>query len=384
MTRKRIAFLKVGLFSYTNVSVEKLLVERFPELEVETIDVFGDLLKRNKFVILQNLWHIARLYGRRVIFNRAAFLGCFYQTPFLFHQIRKRVRQRLAPKAGQYAFSFQTQSIFDASLPGLPHFVYTDHTNLANLYYPGFDRRELKAPAWIELEKSIYANALRSFTMSRHIERSIVEQYGGNPHRVSCVYAGSNTTIKPVALDNRHYGNKQILFVGVDWQRKGGPELIEAFKRVLQKHPDARLAIVGCSPELSTPNCDIVGRVPVDQVARYYPRASVFCLPSRLEPFGIVCLEAFMHKIPVVASRIGALPDFIEEGKSGRLVDSTNVAQFAAALIELIEDPAKCRQFGETGCEAVKNRYTWDAVGVRLRNEIQAALSSNNGPPAPG
>ena len=103
---------------------------------------------------------------------------------------------------------------------------------------------------------------------------------------MSCVYAGSNTTIKPVALDNRHYGNKQILFVGVDWQRKGGPELIEAFKRVLQKHPDARLAIVGCSPELSTPNCDIVGRVPVDQVVpRSARRVSMPWISSLVERF---------------------------------------------------------------------------------------------------
>ena len=72
-------------------------------------------------------------------------------------------------------------------------------------------------------------------------------------------------------------------------------EMVEAFRRVLQTHPDARLAVVGCSPSVNVPNCEIVGRVPVDKVAGYYPRASVRCLPSRLEPFGIVCIEAYLH-----------------------------------------------------------------------------------------
>ncbi len=374
MTRKRIAFIKEGLFSHTNTSVGKLLAETFPELELETIDVFDDVLRRNKWVVLMNLWAIARLYGRSGLASRSAIQQCFYQTPFLFHKIRNLLHQRLEGRAGEFAFSFQTQSIYDGSLPGLPHFVYTDHTHLANLDYPGFEPRQLHAPAWIELEKQIYANATRTFTMSKHIERSIVEQYAGDPRRVSCVYAGSNTVIKSVPLNNDNYTNKHILFVGVDWERKGGPELIEAFKRVLHKHPDARLTIVGCSPQISLSNCQVVGRVPVDQVALYYPQASVLCLPSRLEPFGIVCIESYMHKVPVVASRIGALPDFIDHGKSGLLVDPSNAPQFAAALIELIEDPAKCQRFGAAGYASVKDRYTWESVGHHLHDEITAAL----------
>ena len=76
-----------------------------------------------------------------------------------------------------------------------------------------------------------------------------------------------------------------------------------------------------------------------------------------------------------MASRIGALPDFTDDGKrSSRLVEPGNMSQFAAALVEFIENPEKCRQFGEAGYDSVRDRFTWDAVGLPLRDEIKAML----------
>jgi len=109
-------------------------------------------------------------------------------------------------------------------------------------------------------------------------------------------------------------------------------------------------------------------------VKDYYARSSIFCLPTRLEPFGIVFVESLLNKIPIVATNIGALPDIVEDGKSGRLVASHQVGELAAALLELLADPEKCRRFGEYGHQAVRERYSWDAVGARIRTEIEAIL----------
>ena len=70
---------------------------------------------------------------------------CFWRTPFIFQKTRQLLRAMLAPRREEFAFSVQTQSLYDASLPGLPHFVYTDHTHLANLGYPAFSRDRLFA-----------------------------------------------------------------------------------------------------------------------------------------------------------------------------------------------------------------------------------------------
>src|SRR5207253_9039881 len=125
--------------------------------------------------------------------------------------------------------------------------------------------------------------------------------------------------------------NKQILFVGVDWERKGGPELAAAFKLVRERIPAARLVVVGVSPKLDLPNCEIIGRVPLERVQEYFVSSSVFCLPSRIKPFGIACIEALMNRIPVVATRINALADMVEDHKSGRLVDCGDVEGLAGA-----------------------------------------------------
>ena len=375
--RKKIAFIKEGNYSHINRSVRDILIRQFPDCEVEEIDVLADLLRRERTAIPVNFCHILKLYGPDIISRHKTVRDSFFRTPYIFHKVKRAVQAHLSRGGDDYLFSIQTQSQYDASVPGLPHFVYTDHTHLANLNYPGFDPDELFDKSWIRLERTIYLNATKTFTMSRQGERSVSEQYGCDPRRVTCVYAGSNAVVDPLPLENVDYTNQHVLFMGVEWERKGGPELVEAFKLVLKQHPGATLTIVGCSPTVDLPNCRIVGHVELEKVPAYFARASVFCLPSRIEPFGIVCVEAFLHKLPVVASRIGALPDFIADGQTGRLVPPGNIQQLAEALCDLLANPQTCRRLGEAGCELVRERYTWPAVGARLKKEIEQVLDKN-------
>ena len=370
---KKIAFIKFGLFSHTNASVSAMLHQHFAEYELEVIDIV-ELLGRDEAAQILNALQILKYYGRDLLRRRHSFRACHFRTPYMFARIRKRMQQRLGRNVSSYVFSFQTQSLYDASVPGLPHFVYTDHTHLSNLYYPGVDRSKLFARAWIDLEASLYRNATRVFTMSQHVRHSLLEHYRCDPERVLCVFAGSNLPGPLIPLQNDQYRNQRILFAGVDWARKGGPDLIVAFKTVQDRHPNARLIIVGCSPQLELRNCDIVGRVPLDQMKNYYSQASIFCLPTRLEPFGIVFVESLLNKIPVVGSNLGAIPEIVENGKSGYLVEPNNPAELARALGELLSDPQKCSRFGEHGHRAVKERYSWDSTGKRIRQEIQAAM----------
>ena len=106
--------------------------------------------------------------------------------------------------------------------------------------------------------------------------------------------------------------------------------------------------------------------------------ASVFCLPTRAEPFGIAVVEAFHHRLPVVASNIGAMPDLVRNGESGRLVPPDNPAALADALVALLSDPAQCRRMGERGCEIAREHYSWDAVGDKVRAGILADLAKTS------
>ena len=374
--RKRIAYFKRGLFSYSNVRTGEQLRRVFPEYEVEEIDIAERFLRRRKGVAVWNFLLTLSLYGGAIARRQQALRLCLIRTPYIFRRIRQWVREEFGPRKSEYAFSFQTQSLFDASIPGLPHFVYTDHAHLTNLSYPGFSRDQLVARDWIDLEQDIYRNANHTFVMSEHVRDSLRDRYQCPPERSSCVYAGSNVDTNPVPLDNDNYGNKTIVFVGVEWERKGGPTLLAAFKRVLEKIPDARLVIVGCQPSVSHPQIQAVGRVSHDEVKAQLARASVLCLPTRVEPFGIAVIEAYYHQLPVVVSRIGAMPHLVKHGETGLLVEPDNSAALAAALVELLSDPAKCAAFGKSGAQFVEGRFSWDAVGDRMSEKIRAEVGN--------
>jgi len=221
----------------------------------------------------------------------------------------------------------------------------------------------------------MYQNARLNFTMSSHVSRSLVDQYGCPRTRVVCVYTGSN--VAPAEAGNTdldRFVQKNILFVGIDWERKGGPVLLEAFREVRRSHPTAKLTIVGCAPKIAMPGCRVVGRVQSVEVSKFYQTASVFCMPTTVEPFGIVFLEAFAHGLPIVATNIGAIPDFVEQGRSGYMVDCNDAAQLANRLNELLADPARCAAFGIRGQALVGNRYTWAATTERLAFHIKRCI----------
>ena len=139
---------------------------------------------------------------------------------------------------------------------------------------------------------------------------------------------------------------------------------------MLTVHSDARLTIVGCSPSLDVPNCHVVGKVTLGETNQYYREGSIFCMPTTLEAFGISFIEAMSHQLPVIGTSIGAMPDFIEEGRNGYLVRPFDVETLAARLIELLGDPDRCRTMGVRSRELVRERFNWKQVGATIRHHI--------------
>ena len=370
--RRAFAFVKLGSFSGANEHILRHLSLEFPDLEPAVIDL-SELRVFRKRDAVRLTWSVAREYGASACMTKGRMLARMLRTEYAFDALRARVLQQLGSRP--FVFTFQTQSLFDASVSGIPHFIYTDHTHLANLSYPGKSATPMASAPWRAKERLIYDHARLNFTMSSHITRSLIEQYGCSREKVRCVYAGGNIQpVDPQNLGVERFAAKRILFVGLEWERKGGPVLLEAFRQVRRAHPTAELVIVGCSPQVSVPGCRILGRVPLAEVAKLYRSASVFCLPTNVEPFGFVFLEAFAHGLPIVATDIGAIPDFIEEGKSGFMVECWGVDLLARRLSELLTDPARCAAFGARGRALVSDRYTWSSTAHRIAAHIKQSI----------
>ena len=148
----------------------------------------------------------------------------YLRTTYAFTQLHYAMRELIDPR--RHAFSFQMQSLYDASVPGVPHFIYTDHTHLSNLHYPDFDRSALG----FSRLAGIGAHSLRERGGGfhpQHRRRGRSDTfYERIAAKIECVYAGSNVDVTHYGPpDNHGYSNQRIFFVGIDWYRKGGPEL---------------------------------------------------------------------------------------------------------------------------------------------------------------
>ena len=373
MAKKKIAYFLTGRIPFFVVIIADILQELFPEYEVEVINILK-MVRARKDIVFINAFSMVSNFGLRVLTGKMDLAYAFFATPYIHDQMKKLARKRVS-STEEYAFSFQSLSFYDASRPDLMHFIFTDHSALTNLTYPSFDKRDIPSAKWIAREKQTYQNAAMTFTISTILQRTLIEEYDCDPDKVACI--GVGTSFKTEASPQRKAASgKNILFVGIDWERKGGPHLVEAFRKVLQVHPDAHLTIVGCKPDVDVPNCTSVGLIPVEEVKPAYEAASIFCLPTLREPFGVVFIEAFYYKLPIVATRIGAIPDIVDEGESGYLVEPGNIDQLADRLIDLLDDPDRSRRFGEQGYLKMEEKYTWEVFRNKLNQLIRAKLET--------
>lgn len=372
--KQRIAFIRPRNWPLANRIVEDVIQEQFPDYSVDVFDI-SKMIRTRPDIILRNSLETLALYGSEIARRSKKFRLAFWRTPYIFQQIRELVESQIS--SADYYFSFQMQSLFDASRKGLPHFVYTDHTHLENLHYTANGKDTLYSEGWIALERTIYHNASLNFVRSSNVRRSMLLDYECAADKVELVYAGRNATVTSQKTENVDYSRPHILFVGYDWKRKGGPDLVEAFQLVLESFPNARLTIVGAQPDLNIPNCEVIGPGRAADLDGYYQRASVFCMPTYREPFGIAFIEAMAARLPIVATRVGAIPDFVEEGRNGWLLEPGDIQGIADALMSLLQNPGMAGEFGENSYRIVQQRYTWDTVGKRLQECICGALDGS-------
>ena len=206
-------------------------------------------------------------------------------------------------------------------------------------------------------------------TRSQELAR-LVKEAGIAASKVSTIYNG-------VELDHFSPGNqatarrelglpgdgKLILYVGNFYPVKAPDFLVETFSRI----PDAstHLIMVGAGPLVDqvktqitskglTERVHLMGSQPPEQVAKYFRAADLLCVPSVNEGVPNVILEAFASGLPVVAGRVGGIPEIVTRPELGKLVDSREPAAWAKALAGALENPRdleKIRAHGQT--------YSW-------------------------
>lgn len=366
-------FISFGSFSLANRSLIDALMKVRPDIAFETFDV-SRALRGNVVAVARCLLGVAAEYGLGSFRSRALLRYRILHSRAFFRTTRRLIRARAAE--GRFDLTLQTQSLFNASIEGAPNFVYTDFVATARDDVQWDEGVGRPTEDWLRDEAGIYADAAHVFVFGNRVRKRLIEHYGVPERRASAIGAGS-LPARTVNTSTERYARRRILFVGLNWERKGGPELVAAFARLRARLPDVSLTIVGCSPDLDVERCEVLGRQPREKLDEIYQSASCFCMPSKLEPYGIVYAEAMHHGLPVIACQLGDTADMVEDGVSGRLVPPGDVDSLEEALFDILHDPERCRAFGLAGLERSKP-FTWENVARKIAAQLPAPATAES------
>ena len=166
-------------------------------------------------------------------------------------------------------------------------------------------------------------------------------------------------------------GEKLLVHVSNFRPVKRPIDCVEIFAKVKKEFPDVRLVMVGDGPERSAAKYraeslgvgeDVLFVGKKSNIADYLGVSDVFLLPSELESFGLAALEAHACELPVIATRIGGIPEVVNDNESGFLSDIGDVDRMAANTLKLLKDDDLRRSFGTRGREISVQRYSTQAI----------------------
>jgi glycosyltransferase involved in cell wall biosynthesis len=245
---------------------------------------------------------------------------------------------------------------------------------------------------------------------SRYITNKIRQSFPSLARNCQTLYNGVDlaTYVNDPKNDQKKSELKQLLFVSRVTPEKGLHVLIEAFKEVVEKIPCVHLEIVGPVNELwtlgnaiwlsddkkvqelasfhtkgsSNPYFDYLtqnldslnisnkvtfhGKIPHDQTIKLYQASDILIQPSVFhEPFGMAIIEAMACQIPVIGTKVGGIPEIIENGKTGLLIESGDVSALTKALLELLSNEDLRMKMGKIGRERAES-FSWDTIVTNL------------------
>jgi glycosyltransferase involved in cell wall biosynthesis len=202
---------------------------------------------------------------------------------------------------------------------------------------------------------------------SQHTKRALAQQYGLPSDRLKVIYKSIDLdryVFRPGRPEN---GRPSVLFVGGNVQRKGLPTLIRAAPLILEIFPDTEFVVVGDNQNLAA-MMTLCGRHGVredfhflgwqshDQIQERYQRATVLVMPSLMEAFGVVFLEAMASGVAVIGGDVGGTKELIQAGVNGLLVRPRDHQALAEKILYLFQNEGSRQELIRNGLETVR-RY---------------------------
>ena len=271
---------------------------------------------------------------------------------------------------------------------GLPIVLVEDAT-FASLhdYYPQYSNlprnsvRQMNALA----DKAIQKASLLVYA-SDWAAQSARDDYHADPQKVHVALMGANFENPPsreIIQQKQKSDSCRLLFIGFDWQRKGGDIAFETLLKLEQEGIEAELIVCGCVPPRKfshqrmkvIPYLDKNDPVQYKELEQLYLSSDFLLLPTRNECFGLVFCEANAYGLPVITTHTGGVPEVVIDGQNGfTLPVSARGAEYARTIARIYRDDARYAELVVTSRDAFDDRLNWDAWGRSVNTLITAML----------
>jgi glycosyltransferase involved in cell wall biosynthesis len=269
-----------------------------------------------------------------------------------------------------------------------PIVLWTDATYAAAIdFYPHYFRNRISAESIAELlanEESALRRCRLAIFWSDWAARGAIEHYNLDPSRVKVVPVGANVQsgrnlaeIREM-IESRPQDRCKLLFLGVDWFRKGGDIAVQVACELNKAGLPTELSIVGCEPISSEPLPSFVHPLGYisntaedgeERLEKLFSESHFLILPTRADTFGFVFCEASSYGVPSLATNVGGIPTAIRNNANGRTFDKDSEAKvYCEYITELFSNYSSYKQLSLSSFYEYESRLNWDVAGKAVKD----------------
>lgn len=267
-----------------------------------------------------------------------------------------------------------------------PVVFWTDATFAGMIdFYPGFCNLCAETIRnGNKMEQSALSKCSLAIYSSEWAANTAIRNYDVDPLKVKVVPFGANISCNRNLQDINEIANNKIfdtcklLFIGVDWFRKGGDIALIVASILNQRGIKTELHVVGCNPPVSLPSFvrqygfisknTEKGRMLLDQLMT---ESHFLILPSRAECYGVVFAEASSYGLPSLATKVGGIPTAIQDGKNGQTFSlGENPENYCDYIERLMSSMLEYRELAQSSFREYTERLNWSIAGKRVYDLI--------------
>lgn len=255
----------------------------------------------------------------------------------------------------------------------IDYLCYLYNNDLKTLDYSGYGKySKSKLFNRNSMQLDYFQHASGIFMMGKWMADYLKNAYPEFHSKVHHVGGGINLDYRKIEPITQKKNNR-ILFIGRDFKRKGGNDVISAFEILSKKYRNIELHVAGpgINPfKYTMPGYYFYGDASKDTLQYLMNNCDVFCMPSYFEAYGLVFIESLAFGLPCVGRNRCEMPYFIERGVTGELVDGESADELALKIELVLNDPSYKMNVADRR-DYYLNEYSWESVARRIANIIR-------------